>query len=318
MTSRVSIRPSALGSKGLLLFAALELAFLATNYSNLFFLLLAFSAVLGVLGAWWSWRNLKGLRIETLEIATAASGSQRTTQVHLAGDRRPRFDLVLELHLEHGYDEVGYAPLMVKAQAIGATVAGQPRGVRTIDHVRVTSSFPFGFFIARTALPATGEVVTYPTPIPFGENRSDGNHAGDHGALHAGRGTALAGLRAFQAGDGISDVHWKATARRGTPIIKERERESAPAVDVVLDRRCEHSMLERALSQLTTLVLAARTDTPLHIHSQGVQLLVDPDRGGADQALRWLAEAEPLASDAPPPQQQQRSAMRLPQTGSPA
>ena len=40
---RLPIRLSALGAKGLLLLAALELAFLATNYSNLFFLLLAFA-----------------------------------------------------------------------------------------------------------------------------------------------------------------------------------------------------------------------------------------------------------------------------------
>jgi uncharacterized protein (DUF58 family) len=314
MTNRVSIRPSALGSKGCLLFAALELAFLATHYSNLFFLLLAFSAVLGVFGAWWSWRNLKGLRIESIELAAAANGSQRAAQVHLAAKRRPRFDLVVELNLERGYDEVAYTPCLVNAQAIDGTIAGQPRGVRSIDHVRITSGFPFGFFIARTTLPVIAELVTYPAPVPFGESRSGGGHEGDLGALHAGRGTALAGLRAFRTGDGMSDMHWKATARRGTPVVKERERESAPAVDVVLDRRCDQAALERALSQLTTLVLAARTDTPLHVHSQGVELLVDPDRGGADDALRWLADANTLTSSAAPPPKQ-RSAMQLPEDG---
>ncbi|MFT4515632.1 MAG: hypothetical protein ACI89X_001074 [Planctomycetota bacterium] len=316
MANRVSIRPSALGSKGFLLFAALELAFLATNYSNLFFLLLAFSAVLGVLGAWWSWRNLRDLQVESLGLATAASGSQRATHVHLAANRRPRFDLLVELDLEGGYCEVGYAPYLVKAQSIDDAVAGQPRGVRCITHARVTSSFPFGFFVARTTLPTDAELITYPTPIPFGESRSGGDRPGDHGALHAGRGTVLAGLRAFQTGDGMSDMHWKATARRGTPIVKERERESAPAVDVVLDRRCDEATLERALAQLTTLALAARTDTPLQVHSQGIELLVDPDRGGADDALRWLAEAKTLPSNAAPPPTR-RSAMQLPEARRP-
>ena len=312
MANRVSIRPSALGAKGFLGFAALELAFLATSYNNLFFLLLAFSAVLGVLGAWWSWRNLRDLRIESLELAAAASGNQRAARMHLTANRRSRFDIVLELDLGSGYGEVGYAPYLVNAQSIDDTVAGQPRGVRSIDHARVTSNFPFGFFMARTTLAIEVELVTYPTPVPFGENPSGGNHPGDRGSSHAGPGTAMAGLRAFRTGDRMSDVHWKATARRGTPVVKELECESAPAVNVVLDRRCDEATLERTLAQLTTLVLAARTDTPLHVHSQGVKLLVDPDRGGAQDALRWLAAAKALPSDATAPPKL-RGAMLLPE-----
>ncbi len=47
MGTAVSIRPSALGTKGLLLFATMELAFLATNYSNLVFRMLACCAMHG-------------------------------------------------------------------------------------------------------------------------------------------------------------------------------------------------------------------------------------------------------------------------------
>jgi uncharacterized protein (DUF58 family) len=312
MANRVSIRPSALGSKGLLGFAGLELAFLATSYSNLFFLLLAFSAVLGVLGAWWSWRNLQGLRIEKLELATGASGSQRASLIHLAANRRPRFDLVIELDLGNSYCEVGYTPYLVNAQSIDDTFAGQPRGVRSIDHARVTSNFPFGFFAARTTLPIAVELITYPAPIAFGESRSGSDHPGDRGALHAGPGTTMAGLRAFRTGDGMSDVHWKATARRGTPIVKELECENSPAINVVLDRRCSEAALERALAQLTTLVLAARIDTPLYVRSQGVELLVDPNHGGGENALRWLAEAKALPSDATAPPKK-RGAIQLPE-----
>ena len=62
MRPAASIRPTALGVKGVLLFVALELAFFATDYSNLFFLLLAFSSALGALGAAWSWQNLRNVR----------------------------------------------------------------------------------------------------------------------------------------------------------------------------------------------------------------------------------------------------------------
>lgn len=316
MAARVSIRPSALGSKGLLLFAALELAFLATNYSNLFFLLLAFSAVLGVLGAVWSWRNLRGLELASFELAHAAAGSQRTTRTQLRAAARPRFDLLVEVPFEKGYGEAAYTPLLHGEVAVDDHLAGQPRGVHAIDHVRITSHFPFGFFVAQTRLATAKEIVTYPTPLPCDAAGRAGEQDGDSGALHAGRGAALAGLRAFRTGDALADVHWKATARRGAPVVKERERESATAIEAVLDRRCDPEALEHALSQLTTLVLAARTDAPLHLHSQGIELLVDPDRGGADEALRWLAGASPLGMDAPAPKPR-RGALQFggPQSG---
>jgi len=311
MATRVSIRPSALGSKGLLLLATLELAFLATNYSNLFFLMLAFCAVLGVLGAYWSLRNLRGLHVVKLEVAAAACDASRGLDLRLAADKRPRFDLVIELDVHNGYVEVGYAPCLVGTTTTSDVVPGQPRGVRQLDHVRVTSGFPFGFFIARTKLLITEELITHPTPVPFGDAGRAKGQAGERGALAAGRGSVLAGLRAFRTGDGMADVHWKATARRGKAVVKERERERAPAVDIVLDRRCDEATLEQALSQITTQVLAARHGAPLCIHSQGIELLVDPDRGGARQALRWLAAASTLPGDAQAPPDR-RTATQLP------
>jgi uncharacterized protein (DUF58 family) len=311
MATRISIRPSALGSKGLLLFAVLELAFLATNYSNLFFLMIAFSAVLGTLGAFWAYRNLRGIHVAILAVNPAACKTARAIELQLSSDARPRFDLVIELPLANGFAEVGYAAILVTNATTTANLPGQPRGVQALNRLRVTSGFPFGLFVARASLAITGELVTHPTPAPMPASSRAGIQAGDHGALTTGRGSALAGLRAFRSGDGLADVHWKATARRGKAVVKERERESKPAVEVVLDRRCDPATLESALSQLTSLVLAARHGSPLRMHSQGMELLVDPDRGGSATAMRWLAEASILPSDAAPPPRRS-GAMPLP------
>ena len=312
---RVSIRPSALGSKGLLLFAALELAFLATNYSNLFFLLLAFSAVLGVLGAWWSWRNLRDVQVDAVEIVLAAAGGQRDVTVRLRTARRPRFDLAVELPLANGATEAAYAPVVIGAAELRGQLAPQPRGLQQLDHVLVRSGFPFGFFVAKCRAPLSYEVVTHPEPAAVTTGHEGaGEGAGDDGAMAAGRGTGIAGLRAFRTGDAIADVHWKATARRGTAVVKERERESQPLVDVVLDRRCEGPAFEQALSHATTLVLAARHSAPVRLRSQDADLLVDPERGGAENALRWLAEATSLpAGGSVPPRT--RDAIQLPDSG---
>jgi uncharacterized protein (DUF58 family) len=311
MGTAVSIRPSALGTKGLLLFATMELAFLATNYSNLFFLMIAFSAALGVLGAWWAIRNLRGLQIRDIEMAAAATGTARAIQLRIEGGTRPRFDLTFQLLLADKHQTVGYAPCTVGAASISDSVPGQPRSLSKLDHVRVVSRFPFGFFVARTTLAIHSELVTYPTPTAFGEHANQVGHAGDGSQVSPGRGSAVAGLRPFRDGDMMADVHWKATARRGTVVVKERERESEPALDVVLDRRCDSDVFEQVLSQLAAMVLAARHGSPLRIYSQGAELLVDPDRGGSQDALRWLADVTPLQMDAATPPGP-RTAMHLP------
>ena len=148
MGAKVSIRPSALGTKGLLLFCAMELAFLATNYSNLFFMVLAFSAVVGVLGIWWSIRNLRGLRIDDVTVGMAAADTSRAVQVLVDGGTRPRFDLTFEAPLLGGSKPIGYAPLVRGHAAVAGAMPGQQRSLQTLGHLQVRSRFPFGFFVA--------------------------------------------------------------------------------------------------------------------------------------------------------------------------
>ena len=312
MANRVSIRPSVLGSKGLFLFTVLGLAFLATNYSNLFFLMLSFSAALGLLSVWWSLRNLRGIQIAGIEIGVAPAGTSQSIQLRITAAKRPRFDLMLEIDLPQGRTEVGYTPILVGSQSPGDMIPGQSRGVQTLRQVTVTSKFPFGLFIAQTKLPITSEVVTYPSPIPFRANNTATHLAGNDLQITPGRDSALAGLRAFRPGDNPSDVDWKATARRGSAIVKERERETNLEVIVVLDRRCAHEVLEHALSQLTTLTLAASHSSPLRIQSQGTEILVNANHDTTTDAIRWLATATALPADAEPPPKED-SAIQLPE-----
>jgi len=301
---RVSIRPSGLGGKGVLLFCALELAFLATNYSNLFFLLLAFSAILGALGCWWAARNVRGVEVRDVELVGAAADAGRDVLVRLRAPGRARFDVGVELRLrrERATLPLCHAPMLHGEQLVAGVMAPRPRGVEPFGELRVRSQFPFGLFVAELRLPLDGELVTWPAPDEHEQSRGRGRSGDADGErARAGRGDTLAGLRPFRAGDGLGDVHWKATARRGVAVVKERERDANALRECVLDRRCGADAFEVALSRATALVLAARHGRPLRLLSQDCDLLVDADRGGADDALRWLAAAQPLPADAPPP-----------------
>ena len=286
----------------MLLFAALELAFLATSYSNLFFLLLAFSGVLGVAGAWWSLRNVHAVRSIAVDVAGAAAGDSRRVEV-TASTSRSCFDVEFLLRFPgEPAAEAGYAQVLHGDTRIEGQLAARQRGLHAITRMRVRSRFPFGLFVTTLELPVAAEVLTWPAPAAGTAHDVRGGSARDGDHLDAGRGTALAGLRAFRSGDSLADVHWKATARRGTAIVKERERDAAPAQQVVFDRRCSPEAFEQELARITAMVLDARHGPVLRVLSQDVELIVDAERGGARDALRWLATTStlPPSASAPP------------------
>ena len=301
MRPAASIRPTALGVKGVLLFVALELAFFATDYSNLFFLLLAFSSALGVLGAAWSWQNLRNVRVGSLQVELAAAGCQRPVGIRLTASAAPRFDVAVELPLAGEHVEIAHAPMLRGETSLMGQLPPQRRGRQQAEYVRLTSRFPFGLLRVSRRVPLHVEVVTYPAPAPCEGAARDGRSDGDRGTPLPGRGDSVAGLRSFRTGDAVGDVSWKATARRGDLVVKQREHERQACVEFLIDRRRPLDELEAALSRAATLTLAARRDTPTRLLSQGADWTVDPQRGGADDALRWLAAASPLPADADPP-----------------
>ncbi|MBL9076170.1 MAG: DUF58 domain-containing protein [Planctomycetes bacterium] len=294
------VRLTELGAKGLLLLAALEVAFLATSYSNLFFLLIVFCAVLGLLGLASALRSLRALSVLALEVPPGPAHAARPVRLTLAVRRRT-FDLAFVLETDG--EEI---PLPAVATVVGLTTLAldlppQPRGVRTTRAVRAATRFPFGLFEVRRRWPLAAECITHPAPAPATAGAAQ-RGCGD-GSSSAGSGTAVvAGLRPFRAGDAVRDVHWKATARRGTPIAKEREPDAGREPAIVVDRRGTAAELEPMLATATAAVLALGTATrTTWFRSQGLALRLAPGTAAPRELLRWLATATPLPADAPPP-----------------
>ncbi len=115
----------------------------------------------------------------------------------------------------------------------------EQRGVFKLDAVHVELASPLGWFAARAALPAQGEIHVYPNlsaerrrnPALF-LNRGG---LGVHRRRQVGKGRDFEKLREFIPGDDIQDIHWKATAKRGTPVTKLFQVERTQEVYVVID-----------------------------------------------------------------------------------
>jgi uncharacterized protein (DUF58 family) len=282
--------PTQLGWKASALFAVLLLAFFVTSYNNLFFLVLAFSAVLGATALVGGHRNLRAVADVAVRVGQAPAGAVRPLTLQVACWRRA-FDV--EFVVESAAPiSVAHAPMLLGRESLAGTVAPRSRGVESFAAIRIESTFPFGLFRYVRRIPAAFELVTYPEPRGDMQSLLRAGDDGDELGAGERRSCMPAGLRAHRPGDELRDVHWRATARRGTPVVREWEPEGGDALDVVVDRRVDPTALERALGEATTVVLAAAAEgRPLTLRSQRVSKVVSGRSRGLDEALRWLATA---------------------------
>ena len=299
---RLRILPTELGCKGLLLLGALELAFLATAYSNLFFLLIVFSCVLGGLGAVWGVRELRGVRVEIAEPPPGPAGHPRPLRLELHAPGRRPIDVAVELRLGKRTCEVAHVDLFDGRATVQGTLPELPRGIAVTAAVHVVTRQPFGFFSVRRRWPLAMTIVTHPAPTPADLAALRRGDAGAHAGAGGGSGASFSGLRAFRDGDAPNTVHWAATARRGTPIVKEREPEAGAVRVLRLDRRLPAAAFERDLAEATAAVLGVRSSgRPVRLLAQDLDLVVRSDRSSERAALHWLAGATTLPGDAPAP-----------------
>lgn len=211
--------------------------------NNLLFLLLG--AMLGfiTLSGWLSEQMLRGVvvRRRPPRAITAGSVARLTYELHNGKRRLPSFAVEVG---EAGAPERGWvASIEPGGDGVArADARWERRGVYPLATVTLATSFPFGLFRKERDVEIPGEIVVWPRtdrpvrePRPAGEARarSDGQrHAGAAGA----RGEFRA-LRPFRPGDDPRDIHWRTTARAGSPILREYERDRARALWLCLDLR---------------------------------------------------------------------------------
>ncbi len=304
------VRPTELGWKGLALVGALGVAFFATSYSNLFFLVIAFSLVIGLFGCAGALRNVAGVRVVSVAVPFAAAGHSREVALQLASRRRA-FDVRVSLDLGGRVVDVAHAAVLHGEVRLGGAVQGLSRGIVHVARARVATSFPFGLFRVVREVPVGAEFVTHPAPGSSGARLVA--RCGEHALAGAARSVTAASLRELRAGDETRDVHWKATARRGEPVVREWEHEGGDELEIVLDRRCSTEVLEQALADATGAALAALSaGRAVTLRSQEAVLRAAGGRGDRESLLRWLAAAGPVGDGAPSPARRGAAAILLP------
>jgi uncharacterized protein (DUF58 family) len=205
---------------------------------------------------------IAGFILVALLDATRAPG--RSEGLHIEGPPLVRLqksrDGLIELILEHGNARLSSfrvgldLPVEVGSQGVDRTVRLSPgaersalswpckpreRGKYLLERAFIEASSPLAFWGARTTQSLHCEIRVYPDLMKERRNLAAlFLRRAQSGALvqaFAGQGREFEKLRAYQAGDSVSDIHWKATAKRGSLVSKVYQVERTQEVYVLLD-----------------------------------------------------------------------------------
>ena len=225
------------------IFISIAIGFAAVNTgNNLLYLILAMLLSLIIASGFLSEWGVKGLAIKRTFPPYIFARAPCSILLKVTNTKRylPSFSLELEEQVD-GENKGGLAYLFrVGPQRTHSQVyrlSFSRRGLHRLHEPHLLTRFPFGFFIKGARIKESREVVVYPALLPWEELLPEQVH-GDEGSRarpHKGRGEDIFTVREYLPGDTSRDIHWRSTAKRSQPMIKEYEQTGMKKIHIVLD-----------------------------------------------------------------------------------
>jgi uncharacterized protein (DUF58 family) len=311
--------------EGWIYFAGIILVALAAlnTGNNLLFLILSSLVAIILMSGILSSITLSGIEMRLLlpEHIFAGQPVRAVVELENAKLTLPSFSLRVEAARTKGSSAVAmletpvYFPYLPKNDRVQQVVPMlfPRRGVYRQEAFRIVTRFPFGFLQKARHLNLKTEALVYPSVEPTEEYLDI--LPGLQGALESlvkGRGQDLYALRDYLPTDSARHVHWKASARLGSLMVREFTREDESRILLVLDPHVSaaessglasgaaatNDRFERAVTICASLAWHFyERNFSLQFRSAGVETPL----AHADQIifaiLRHLALAQPLPPD---------------------
>src|SRR5271170_3238188 len=187
------------------------------------------------------------------------------------------------------------------------------RGRYRQEAFRIVTRFPFGFLQKARRVDLKSEALVYPS-VERTEQLIE-ILPGLQGSLESvakGQGQDLYALRDYVATDSARHVHWKASARYGTLMVREFTRDDDCRVLLVLDPHVEATpqfagdgaaqsvaqRFERAVTLCASLAWHfSESNAMLQFRSAGIETELTAASDNIFEILRHLAVAQPVAPD---------------------
>ncbi|PTN36353.1 DUF58 domain-containing protein [Desulfonatronum sp. SC1] len=259
-SNRIYILPTKAGVAFFILLVVLLL--ISINYNNPPGYLLTFLlAGIALVGIFHTHRGLSGLLIAPGSALPIFAGSRAEFPVMVANPSRwPRHGIQV------GWARVETGPLKdvpaAEEQTFLPSLPAANRGELRPKRVVIATVFPLGLFRAWSWVALPLRCMVYPAPAPRASLLDQHNAAPDQGGERPRAGNPLEGeeyhgLRAYQPGDPLRRIAWKAVAR-GSELVSKEFGGAANLEEIVLDwDRLPDEEIEAKLSRLCRLVLDA-------------------------------------------------------------
>ncbi|MGB7847467.1 MAG: DUF58 domain-containing protein [Candidatus Acidiferrum sp.] len=203
-----------------------------------------------------------------------------------------------------------YFPYLARRESVKQSVPllFARRGVYRQEAFRIVTRFPFGFVQKARRLDLASEALVYPSVEATPEFLEI--LPGIQGAIESlakGRGQDLYALRDYLPTDSARHVHWKASARLGSLMVREFAREDDCQVLLVLDPHSEASRQATVETERFERTVELCAAIAWNFHERGAMLEFRSASGNVPLApatdnifavLRHLALVQPLPLDA--------------------
>jgi len=250
---RIFILPTQRGLGFVLLIVLLLLiAFVYNN--NLSYMLAFLLASIFFITILHSYQGLAGLVVQKGRSKAAFAGEAAGFDIHINNPAdRERHQLQLKLQDTQSLTMQAQSSAHVTLYSIT-----RKRGWHEAGTVTLSSTYPLGLFRAWSPIRFNLKALVYPKPahheIPFPQTPSS---AGDQQGFGRKGGDDYYGLQAYQSGDSIKHIHWKAFAKGLGVFSKQYGGEhSSEQIRLDYDQTPGHNVEER-LSQLCRWVIDA-------------------------------------------------------------
>jgi uncharacterized protein (DUF58 family) len=296
--------------------ATLLVALAALNTgNNLLFLILACLVSVILMSGILSSISLAGvdLRIELPEHIFAGQTVRATVELNNQKLTLPSFALRVEAVVPKSAPAAAlletpvFFPYLPRQQCMkqGVPVTFFKRGLHVQDTFRVVTRFPFGFLQKSRRIALKSEALVYPS-IESNSELSE-IFPGIEGSIESyskGRGHDLHALREYVPTDSASHVHWKASARAGSLMVREFAREDDCRVLLVLDPHPGNAVVpgggapnerfERAVTLCAGIAWHFyERNAYLQFRGTGIETILAPAEDTIFAILRHLALAQP-------------------------
>jgi len=223
------------------------------NFNNNMALMLVFLlGTIAQLTTLIAYRNLSGLRVDSIHAEPVFSGETANFRVFVSnGDDRQRF--ALQAGFKEAQDCKDFK--LNSCESFHLKQPTQKRGWLEMPSFRLETRFPLGLFKAWSWIFPQTRCLVYPSPAKKAPPLPNTGH-GQSGRSVKGDGDQVHGLRKYQPGDSIQRIAWRASARHDELYSLEMEtpREQACELDWDLLKGGD---VETRLSILTAWVIAA-------------------------------------------------------------